>query len=70
VPDADLRVIVASRSFSASKQEIQGRMLYELGNGQGDVAQLRRLLEDVLPSSSSVDDYEIEGASSLRLRSP
>jgi two-component system CheB/CheR fusion protein len=56
VLDADLRVIVASRSFSASKQEIQGRMLYELGNGQGDVAQLRRLLEDVLPSSS-IDDY-------------
>jgi hypothetical protein len=43
-------------------------MLYELGNGQGDVAQLRRLLGDVLPSSSSIDDYEIEGASSPRLR--
>jgi two-component system, chemotaxis family, CheB/CheR fusion protein len=70
VLDADLRVIVASRSFSASQQEIQGRMLYELGNGQGDVAQLRRLLEDVLPSSSSIDGYEIEGASSPRLRSP
>jgi two-component system, chemotaxis family, CheB/CheR fusion protein len=63
VLNGDLRVIKVSQSFcrvfKSTRKESEGRLLYELGNGQWDVPELRRLLERVLPESKIVDAYEI-----------
>jgi chemotaxis protein methyltransferase CheR len=62
--DNELRVIAASRSFyrkfKVSRQETQGQLLYELGNGQWDIPELRRLLEEILPHDSEVEAFEIQ----------
>ncbi|WP_052341196.1 PAS domain S-box protein [Salinarimonas rosea] len=61
--DPDLRVRSASaafyETFGVEPAQTEGRLLYELGNGQWDIPELRRLLEDVLPRQSSFDDYEV-----------
>jgi PAS domain S-box-containing protein len=60
----DLRVVSANqtfyRAFGVSREETVGRPLYELGNHQWDIPELRRLLEDILPHSSSFENYEVE----------
>lgn len=63
VLDRDLRVTLANRAFyaafQASPQDTEGRLLYELGNGQWDIAPLRRLLEDILPGQTFFEHYEV-----------
>jgi PAS domain-containing protein len=46
--------------FQLQKQETEGRLFYELGNGQWDIPKLRQLLEDLLPKQSSLRDFEVE----------
>lgn len=46
--------------FGASAAQTRGRRLYELGNGQWDVPELRRLLEQILPERSEIKHYRIE----------
>src|ERR1700730_11977522 len=64
VLDKDLRVISASRSFyntfKVSPQETNGHLLYDLGEGQWDIPALRVLLENILPKSAFLEDYEVE----------
>ena len=64
VLDKSLRVRSANaafyRDFHASKEETEGRFVYELGNGQWDIPQLRRLLSQVLSNSHPVEDFEVE----------
>jgi len=61
--DRDLRVKTANKAFystfKTSKQEVEEQYLYELGNKQWDVPELRVLLYDLLPKSNTVYDYEI-----------
>lgn len=63
VLDQELTVETANRAFhetfNVSQDETIGKHLYELGNGQWDIPELRRLLEDVIPKSSSIVDYEV-----------
>ncbi len=63
VLDADLRVIVASRSFytkfQVSKEETQGRLLYEIGNGQYDIPALRHFLTNIIPEHAVLKEYKI-----------
>jgi PAS domain S-box-containing protein len=63
VLDDDLRVHTASRSFYAvfkvTPLETEGRLVYELGDGQWDIPQLRTLLEGILPEDSSFRDFEV-----------
>ncbi len=63
VLDADLRVVSANRAFyrtfQVAPQETEGRHLYELGNRQWDIPELRRLLEDILPQNTEFNDYEV-----------
>ena len=60
----ELRVISANRSFykkfTAPKEETEGRFIYELGNRQWDIPDLRRLLEEILPQNSKFDDFPVE----------
>ena len=62
--DATLRVRSANRAFyqtfQVSSSETEGRLIYELGNGQWDIPDLRTLLEDIVPKSSVFDDFELE----------
>ena len=62
--DTDLRVISASRSFyqifKAGREETERQHIYSLGNRQWDIPKLRELLEDILPKTTSFDDFEVE----------
>jgi two-component sensor histidine kinase len=64
VLDQDLRVENVNRAFcqtfKVGRDETVGQHLYDLGNGQWDIPELRRLLEDVIPNSTAVLDYEVE----------
>lgn len=64
VLDDSLRVQSASRSFfdtfKVDRYETIGQRIYELGNGQWDIPELRRLLMEVIPKSSAVIDYQID----------
>jgi len=77
VLDGALRVVSASRSFyrifQATPQDTVGRPIYQLGNHQWDIPALRSLLEDILPSNQSFEEYVLEydfpavGRRSIRL---
>jgi len=60
----DLRVHSANESFyrrfAATREGTEGRLIYELGNGQWDIPELRVLLEEILPMDNNFDDYEVE----------
>ena len=60
---ADLRVNTANgafyKTFKFIPVETEGRLIYELGNGQWNIPKLRELLEDILPRNSSFEDFEI-----------
>ena len=62
--DATLRVRSANRAFyqafHVTPAETEDRLIYELGNGQWDIPDLRTLLEDIVPTSSVFDDFELE----------
>ena len=62
--DTTLRVQSANRAFyqtfHVTSEETENRLIYELGNGQWDIPDLRRLLEDIVPKSSVFNDFELE----------
>jgi hypothetical protein len=37
-----------------------GKFIYDLGNRQWDMPELRRLLEEILPGNNSFEDFEME----------
>jgi chemotaxis protein methyltransferase CheR len=55
---------VASRSFYSTFQigpdETQGKLLYDLSNGEWDIAALRLLLDRILPTAEVMEDFEVE----------
>ncbi|HYN20018.1 MAG TPA: CheR family methyltransferase, partial [Thermoanaerobaculia bacterium] len=63
VLDANLCVQTASRSFydafQVAPEETEHRFLYDLGGGQWDIPELRRLLEGS-SQDSGLDGYEVE----------
>jgi PAS domain S-box-containing protein len=66
VLDKGLRVRTANsafyQDFHASKEETEGRFVYDLGNGQWDIPRLRTLLSQVLSNSHPVEDFEVAHA--------
>jgi PAS domain S-box-containing protein len=64
VLDANLVVQAASRSFfetfGVDSYETIGQPVYDLGNGQWNIPELRRLLEAVIPKTTAIIDYEVE----------
>jgi PAS domain-containing protein len=66
VLDADLRVVTANRAFyqtfRVSPEEREHRRIYDLGNRQWDIPHLRKLLEDILPSSTRFEGYVVKHA--------
>ena len=64
VLDSDLRIQRATQAFYdmflVSRDETQGRFLYDLGNGQWNHPRLRELLGNALFRSESFYDFEID----------
>ncbi len=64
VLDTELRVIAANRAyhetFKTSIKKTEGKLLVELGGGQWDIPELKKLLEDVLDTSSTFNDFEVD----------
>jgi two-component system CheB/CheR fusion protein len=61
--DQDLRVVSVSRSFyevfKVKPEETIGHLIYDLGNKQWNIPQLRELLETILPRRTTFDNYEV-----------
>ncbi|PJC33290.1 hypothetical protein CO051_01725 [Candidatus Roizmanbacteria bacterium CG_4_9_14_0_2_um_filter_39_13] len=61
--DSDLRVVSANpvfyQNFQVSKEQTVNVLLYELGNGQWNIPELKNLLEEILPQKEVIRDYEV-----------
>lgn len=61
--DKDLRVMAANepfyRMFQVEAKDTEGKIVYKLGNGQWDIPDLRKLLEDILPKNTFFKAYEV-----------
>ncbi len=64
VLDADMHVVSANKSFYRTFQtraeETTQRVIFELGAGQWDIPELRRMLEQVLPRQRLFEDFEVQ----------
>jgi chemotaxis protein methyltransferase CheR len=64
VLDEDLRIVAAShsfyRTFAVNSQDIQGKLLFELGEGEWNTPMLRTLLGKIVPECGVMEDCEIE----------
>ena len=64
VLETDLKIARANRAyysdFSAGREETEGRLLYEVGNGQWDIAELREKLDAVLTRGSPMIQCDLE----------
>jgi len=62
--DSGLKVVTANpsfyRTFNVKAAEIEGVLIYDLGNRQWDIPNLRKLLEDILPQNTNFHDFEVE----------
>lgn len=64
VLDDDLRVRSANEAFhnyfAVQPDDIKGKLVYELDDGQWNTPHLRKLLEDILPKDHVMEDFEME----------
>jgi two-component system CheB/CheR fusion protein len=64
VLDTNLRVVTANQffydTFRVVREETENQLIYEIGNGQWDIDQLRPLLEDIIPYQTQFQDVEVE----------
>jgi two-component system CheB/CheR fusion protein len=64
VLDADIRIVTANQAFydrfHTEPAETENQLLYSQGNGQWDIPELRRLIEEVLPKQTQFQDLRIE----------
>jgi chemotaxis protein methyltransferase CheR len=64
VLDQDLRVIAASRSFyntfGLGREDVRGRLFYEVDQGQWDIPELRELLGAISNGQATVEGYEVD----------
>ncbi|MBA4167924.1 MAG: PAS domain-containing protein, partial [Chitinophagaceae bacterium] len=59
----NLRVISANRSylnkFHTTGEEIEGKLLFDLGDKQWNIPRLRKMVEKILPGKTSIVDFEV-----------
>src|SRR5262249_46145463 len=62
--DGDLRVHKANRSFyekfRLSRRKTESSLLYELGKGEWNSPELRKLVEDILPKNQRLENFVFE----------
>jgi hypothetical protein len=60
----DFQVIAANepfyRSFHVEQKDTEKKIIYELGDGQWDIPELRKLLEDILPKHTFFKGFEVD----------
>ena len=60
---ADLRVVSVSeaflQTFKLAQSETEGRLVYEVGNGEWNIPRLRELLEEILPRENLFNNFEV-----------
>ncbi len=61
--DRTLKVLRANgafcNAFGVRPSDTEGRFVYDLGNGQWNIPDLRRLLEEVLTERQNLDDFQV-----------
>jgi two-component system CheB/CheR fusion protein len=61
--DIGLRVVRANAAFYdmflTTREETEGRFIYDLGNGQWNMPRLRVLLEEMLPNNTLIKDFPV-----------
>jgi PAS domain S-box-containing protein len=64
VLDSDLKILKANHgfyeTFKLTPGETIGNFIYDLGNRQWDIPKLRMLFEDILPTQTVFNGYEVE----------
>ena len=59
----ELRVMAANesfyRTFQVEPKDTEGKVVYQLGNGQWNIASLKKLLEDILPQNTFFKGFEV-----------
>src|SRR5262249_52469468 len=76
VLDVELRVRQVNPAFTSMfyvpRNEVQGKLLYELPGGQWNVPKLRRLLEEIVPGNTHFEhfeiDYQLDGGGAKKLK--
>jgi two-component system CheB/CheR fusion protein len=62
--DGDLNVEDANKAFlerfQVTRKKTMNTKLYDLGNRQWDIPELRKLLEEVLPKKREIEEYKVE----------
>ena len=62
--DKNMKVKTANRAyynkFKATEEKTEGKLFYELENGQWDIPSLRSLCKKILSEKSKITDFEIE----------
>jgi two-component system CheB/CheR fusion protein len=61
--DKNLRIKNANttfyKAFGVTEEETEGKLLYDLGNGQWNIPRLRDLLEEIIPRNWVMNDFEV-----------
>lgn len=61
--DRDLRVIAANetfyQTFRVPSEDTENKLLYELGDGQWNIPDLQKLLEDILPKDTFFKGFQV-----------
>lgn len=64
VLDKDLKVISANTTFyerfKVNPKQTEKVLIYELGNGQWNISELKKLLEEILPSHNPFNNFRVE----------
>ncbi len=64
VLDQDFKVLSANQTFYQTFRvppaETEGHYVYDIDGGQWDIPELRKLLDDILPRSTSFEHFEVE----------
>lgn len=59
----DLKIIGANESFyknfKVTKEETENKLIFDLGNRQWDIPELRTLLRNILPKKRTFNDFEV-----------
>lgn len=60
---SDLRVILANptfyQNFRTTPSQTENKFIYDLGNNQWNIPELKKLLEEILPEKKSIKNYEV-----------
>jgi nitrogen-specific signal transduction histidine kinase len=61
--DKNFKVLAANEAFyslfQVSQKDTEGKIIYNLGNGQWNIPALRKLLEDILPKNTFFKGFEV-----------